>query len=139
MAPLADAVLIAHFLFVLFVLGGLLAVWAGAALGWGWVRNFRFRIAHLAAILFVVAESLVGIACPLTVWEDTLRQAETDGASFMQRWVGRLLYYDLPEWVFTLAYALFALVVIATYYFIRPAARKPAGAPSASSRAGDSG
>lgn len=139
MAMLADAVLIVHFLFVLFVVGGLLAIWAGAALGWVWVRNLRFRVAHLAATLFVMAESLVGIACPLTVWEDFLRQTGSGGASFMQRWVGHLIYYDLPEWVFTLAYALFALAVIVTFLLIRPQARKPDDAPSASSPAGDSG
>jgi len=120
MRLLADAVLIVHFLFVLFVVGGLLAIWAGAALGWVWVRNLRFRVAHLAAILFVMAESLVGIACPLTVWEDFLRQTGSGGASFMQRWVGRLIFYNLPEWVFTLAYVLFALVVLATFRLVRP-------------------
>ncbi|MDP2783068.1 MAG: DUF2784 domain-containing protein [Sulfurimicrobium sp.] len=126
MALLADAVLIVHFLFVLFVVGGLLAIWIGAAFGRAWVRNLRFRVAHLAAILFVVAESLVGIACPLTVWEDALREAETGGASFMQRWVGRLIYYDLPEWVFTIAYLLFALAVLATFRLIRPRPPMPA-------------
>ena len=120
MALLADAVLIVHFLFVLFVVGGLLAIWTGAALGWAWVRNLRFRVAHLAAILFVMAESLVGMACPLTVWEDFLRKTGSGGASFMQRWVGRLIFYDLPEWVFTLAYVLFALAVLATFRLVRP-------------------
>ena len=120
MALLADAVLIVHFLFVLFVVGGLLSIWTGAALGWAWVRNLRFRIAHLAAILFVMAESLVGMACPLTVWENFLRKTGSEGASFMQRWVGRLLFYDLPEWAFTLAYVLFAVVALATFLFIRP-------------------
>ncbi len=120
MALLADAVLIFHFLFVLFVVGGLLAIWIGAALGWAWVRNLRFRIAHLAAILFVMAESLVGMACPLTVWEDFLRKTSSGGASFMQRWVGRLIFYDLPEWAFTLAYVLFALAVLTTYRLVRP-------------------
>lgn len=124
MALLADAVLIAHFLFVLFVVGGLLAIWVGAALGWTWVRNLRFRVAHLAAILFVAAESLVGIACPLTVWEDLLRQAEAGQGSFMQRWVGRLLYYNLPEWIFTVVYALFALLVLATFLRVRPRHKK---------------
>ena len=124
MALLADAVLIAHFLFVLFVVGGLLAIWVGAALGWTWVRNLRFRVAHLAAILFVAAESLVGIACPLTVWEDLLRQAEAGQGSFMQRWVGRLLYYNLPEWAFTVVYVLFALLVLATYLRVRPRHKK---------------
>ena len=123
MALLADAVLIVHFLFVLFVVGGLLAIWAGAALGWVWVRNLRFRIVHLAAILFVMAESLVGLACPLTVWEDFLRKTGSGGASFMQRWVGRLIFYDLPEWIFTLAYVLFALAVLATFRLVRPRQR----------------
>ena len=117
---LADAILALHFLFVLFVVGGLLAVWVGAALGWNWVRNIRFRIAHLAAILFVTAESLVGIACPLTVWEDFLRRTRAGEVSFMQRWVGRLLYYNLPEWAFTIAYLLFVLLVLVTFLLVRP-------------------
>lgn len=124
MSLLADAVLVIHFLFVLFVAGGIVTVWIGAALGWAWVRNLRFRVAHLAAILFVVAESLVGIACPLTVWEDFLRQTGSGGASFMQRWVGRLLFYDLPEWAFTVIYVLFALLVLATFRLIPPQHKK---------------
>ena len=124
MALLADAVLVVHFLFVLFVAGGLLAVWTGAALGWEWVRDIRFRVAHLAAILFVVAESFVGVACPLTVWEDFLRQTGSGGASFMQRWVGRLLFHNLPEWTFTVIYVLFALLVLATFRLIPPRRKK---------------
>lgn len=120
MTILADLVLAIHFLFVLFVVGGLLAIWLGAALGWSWVRNLRFRIAHLAAIIFVTTESLVGIACPLTAWEDLLRQAEAGKGSFMQRWIGRLIYYDLPEWMFTVAYVLFALLVLASFLLVRP-------------------
>lgn len=125
MTTLADAILIVHFLFVLFVACGLPAIWIGAALGWGWVRNFAFRIAHLAAILFVSAESLIGIACPLTVWEDWLRQTGPDAGSFMQRWVGRVLYYNLPEWAFTATYAAFFLLTLATYVLIRPHKRTP--------------
>ncbi len=120
MAHLADAVLGVHLLFVLFVVGGLPAIWVGAACGWRWVRNFRFRIAHLAAILFVSAESLAGIACPLTVWENLLRDDGPAVGSFMQRWIGRLLFYDLPEWTFTVTYALFALATITTLKLIRP-------------------
>jgi hypothetical protein len=120
MTLLADLILALHFLFVLFVVAGLPAIWLGAARGWGWVRNRRFRLAHLGAILFVAAESLAGLACPLTVWEDLLRQTGPAGSSFMQRWLSRLLYYDLPEWMFTLAYVLFALMVIVTYRRVKP-------------------
>jgi hypothetical protein len=124
---LADLILIIHFSFVLFVVGGLLAIWIGAAMHWCWVRNLRFRIAHLAAIVFVTGEALAGIWCPLTVWEDALRGAASD-KSFVARWIHRVLFCDFPEWVFGLAYVLFALLVTATFWIVRPAsARKNKG------------
>lgn len=116
---LADIVLIVHFAFVAFVVGGLALIWSGAALGWHWVRNFWLRIAHLGAILFVVVESLIGVICPLTVWEDALRGAREE-KSFVARWIHRILFYDFPEWVFAAAYVLFTIVVAATWWLVRP-------------------
>jgi hypothetical protein len=124
-AHLADLVLVVHFAFVLFVVGGFAAIWLGAALGWRWVRNRIFRYAHLAAIVFVAAQALVGVACPLTVWEDVLRRGDSDGPSFVARWVSRLLYYDLPEWVFALAYVVFASAVAVTLWLVPPGADRP--------------
>lgn len=115
----ADAVLLVHFGFVLFVIGGLAAIWCGAALDWQWVRNRRFRFAHLAAIFFVVAEALAGVACPLTVWEDALRGSASD-ASFVARWVRSVMFYEWPEWIFTLAYVFFAAIVALTLWLIPP-------------------
>ena len=127
---LADIVLIVHFLFVAFVAGGLALVWIGAVAGWRWVRNFWFRVAHLAAIVFVAGEALAGIWCPLTVWEAALRGARAD-KSFVAHWIHRILFYDLPEWVFTFAYVAFALAVAATWFFVRPlpARTKKSGTP----------
>lgn len=119
MSLLADAVLAAHVLFVAFVVGGLGFIWIGAWRGWAAARNFRFRIIHLAAIMFVAAETIVGLACPLTVWEDALRGNGSD-LGFVARWLRRLLYYDFPPLVFVLAYVAFALVVLATFYLIPP-------------------
>ena len=119
---LADVVLVVHFAFVLFVVGGLALTWIGAAAGWAWVRDFRFRAAHLAAIAFVAAESLLGVWCPLTVWEAQLR-GEAAEKSFIAEWVHRLLFYDFPEWVFTLLYVAFLLAVAATWWWIRPKRR----------------
>jgi hypothetical protein len=51
---LANTILVIHFLFVLFVVGGLPVIWIGAWLRLNFVRNIWLRIAHLAAILFVV-------------------------------------------------------------------------------------
>jgi Protein of Unknown function (DUF2784) len=122
MRLLADLILTVHFAFVLFVTGGLLFIWLGAAAGWHWVRNFRFRVAHLAAISFVALETLLGMVCPLTAWEDALRGAPAE-TSFIARLLHRLLFYNFPEWVFTSAYVLFALLVAATWHWVRPRRR----------------
>ena len=119
MSWLADLVLIVHFLFVAFVVGGLVLIWIGAAAGWQWVRNFWFRVAHLAAIAFVATEAVVGVLCPLTVWEAALRGAQAE-KSFVAQWVHRLLFYDFPEWVFTVLHVGFALLVAASWFLVRP-------------------
>lgn len=119
---IADAILIVHFLFVLFVIGGLAATWIGAWRGWRWIRSLSFRIAHLAAIVFVASEALLGMVCPLTEWEDALRGAAGD-KSFIARWVHQLMFFSAPEWVFTALYVAFALLVAATLWFIPPRRR----------------
>ena len=121
-AWLADAVLIAHVLFVLFVVGGFSLILTGAG-RWAWVHNRAFRTAHLAAIAFVAVETLLGFACPLTLWEDVLRSTGREDRSFIGRWLAWLLYYDLPEWVFATAYCAFALAVVWAWRAIPPRAR----------------
>ncbi|MNC86499.1 hypothetical protein D3C83_21670 [compost metagenome] len=83
------------------------------------MRNFRFRVAHLAAIGFVALEALAGMLCPLTVWEAALRGREAD-KSFLAHWIHRILFHDLPEWMFTILHVGFALLVAATWYFVPP-------------------
>jgi hypothetical protein len=119
MDTIADLILLLHCAFVLFVVGGLPAIWIGATRGWQWVRNRWFRLLHLAAIVFVSIEAILGMACPLTVWEDALRGALTE-SSFVARWLRRLLYYSFPEWVFACAYLLFALAVLAAWWKVPP-------------------
>jgi hypothetical protein len=122
-SALADLVLAVHFGFVLFVVGGFAFILAGAALGWRWVRSRGFRLGHLAAIVFVALESLVGIVCPLTAWENALR-GSTEDRSFVARWIARLLYYDFPEWVFAAAYVAFAVAVAAAWRLVHPRRRE---------------
>ena len=119
---MADTLLYLHMLFVAFVVGALPAIWIGAYLRHRRVRSIVLRSAHLAAILFVTAESLLGIACPLTVWEDALRGNKSE-LGFVQRWVRELLFWDLPAWVFILLYCGFALLVIWTWVRIPPQRR----------------
>lgn len=70
-------------------------------------------------MLFVAAEALLGVVCPLTRWEDLLR-GEAQRSGFVAHWVGRLIYYDLPGWVFTTAYLLIAIALIITLILVPP-------------------
>lgn len=114
-AALADAILVLHAAFVLFVVGALPAIWAGVALARPWALDPWFRGLHLAAIAFVVLESLLGYICPLTLWEDALRGVPTE-EGFIRRWIHAWLFWSAPPWVFTAAYAGFALLVAATWW-----------------------
>ncbi len=119
----ADIILLIHVLFVLFVVFGLLLILTGKIFAWGWVHNFSFRITHLVAIGVVVLQSWLGLICPLTVWEMDLRARADDSVyegSFIAYWMQSLLYYRAEEWVFILLYTLFAVLVVASWYWVRP-------------------
>ncbi len=119
----ADAILLIHVLFVIFVVLGLLLIFAGKIFAWGWVHNFHFRITHLVVIGVVVLQSWLGVICPLTVWEMNLREKAGGSVyegSFISHWLQTLLYYRAAEWVFVLVYTLFGVLVIASWYWVRP-------------------
>ena len=116
---MADALLVLHFLIAAFIVAGLVLVWIGALARWAWIRNPWFRYLHLAAIVFVAAEALLGLACPLTIWEDLLRGGVRP-ESFVGRWVQRLLYYQAPEWLFTTLYAAWTGATLITLRLVPP-------------------
>lgn len=123
---LANAVLTLHVGVVLFVVAGLILTLVGGALRWRWVRNFWFRAAHLAAIAYVALQSWFDIVCPLTTLEQWLRmqagQVAYEG-DFIGYWLGKLLFYQGPPWVFIAAYSMFGLLVVWSWFAVRPRAR----------------
>jgi Protein of Unknown function (DUF2784) len=122
----ADAVLILHAGFVLFVVGGMAAIVVGNIRGWALVNRYWFRWVHLLAILVVVLESWLGIVCPLTALENHARLATGGGGysrSFIEHWVGAVLFFDLPSWVFVVAYTSFGLLVLLTWWKYPPQRR----------------
>ena len=115
---LADIILLLHLLFVAFVILGLVLIVAGTMLRWPLVKNFWFRIGHLLAIVVVVLQAWADRFCPLTIWESNLREAAGGVAysgTFVQHWVHKLIYYDIPLEVFALIYTVFGLLVLAAW------------------------
>ena len=119
----ADTILLLHVMFVLFVVIGFLLILIGNVLTWSWVKNPWFRITHLASICLVIAQSWRGALCPLTTWEMTFRSQAGDfvyASSFLSHWLESLLYYRAPGWVFIVCYTTFGLLVMASWYWVRP-------------------
>jgi hypothetical protein len=123
-AVLADLIVAVHLAYVGFVVVGQLLIVPGAIFGWGWIRNPWFRTLHLLAILVVAGEAFAGIPCPLTVWEDKLREL-ADQAAQGGTFIGRLLDFVMfppgltEAWSHALYYG-FALLVLATFVLAPP-------------------
>jgi hypothetical protein len=119
----ADVVLVLHFVVVAFVVGGLVVVFVGNLWRWRWVNAAAFRLAHAGAIAVVVAESWLGITCPLTTLEARLRAGagRPGGApGFIEYWLARVLFYEAPPWVFAVAYTVFGLLVALAWWRFPP-------------------
>lgn len=128
---LADITLFTHVLVVAFVIFGLVLTLLGRVLNWRWVRNPWFRIVHLLCIAVIASQAWAGVVCPLTTLEMWLRE-QGGGAvyagSFIAYWLDQILYYDLPAWIFTTAYTSFGLLVLLSWFWVRPRPFKQADA-----------
>lgn len=119
---LADLVVV-HLAWLLFIVGGLLLTLIGMKRRWPWVRNFWFRTVHLAMMGIVVAEAAAGLICPLTTWESQLRTLAGETAAegtFVGRVASRVLFYDLPQWMFRVLHITFGGAVLLTYLLAPP-------------------
>ncbi len=120
---LADLILSIHVLIVVFIIGGLAVTLIGKVTGWQWVRNPWFRLIHLLAIGIVVIQSWFGHICSLTVLEMHFRHLagqSTYSGSFIAYWLGKILYIDLPFWIFILVYSIFGALVVAAWFWVKP-------------------
>ena len=119
----ADVVVVLHMSYVMVVVFGLVITWIGILLHQSWARNFWWRCGHLTMILIVVGEAWAGIICPLTIWEQRLRELAGQQAyagSFIGNLVHDWLFYDLPRWVFTALYTAFCSLVLLSFIIAPP-------------------
>lgn len=121
---LADLLLITHALVVGFVIIGFFCIWIGYWRGWSGIRNFYFRILHLAVMGIVAIQASGGVICPLTVWEDTLRRHGGESGryegSFIQHWLHAIIYYDVSLELFAVIYSIFFVLVVISIIVIPP-------------------
>ncbi|TWI00280.1 uncharacterized protein DUF2784 [Luteimonas cucumeris] len=125
-ALLADAILALHVGIVAFVVLGQGAILVGAWRRWRWIRDFRFRVAHLVLMAFIAVQSWFGQLCPLTLWEQALRAHAGQTAyagSFIEHWLSRLIFFQAPWWIFVFAYSAFAALALACWFWLPPRRR----------------
>src|SRR5688572_21121657 len=95
LAVAADVTLVLHVAFVVFVIGGQMLIFHGWCVDWSWTRNPLFRLTHLVVVVFVVLETWLNFACPLTILENWLRvragQTVYEDIGCIAHWLQKLL------------------------------------------------
>jgi hypothetical protein len=114
---LADLVVGIHVAYVSYVVLGQLLIIVAAPMKWQWARNPWFRFTHLSAIGIVAYEALRGLRCPLTVWEEQLRELAGQVFNGSETFMGRILHdimfiENMPEVFFTTMYMAVLILVI---------------------------
>jgi hypothetical protein len=132
---LADLTVALHLAYVCFVLVGEALILLGIPLGWQWTRNFWFRAAHLAAMLYPAYETFNQIECPLTVWEHNLRVAAGgtgQAGSFVGRLLNNVMFFNCADdsWVWPWIYGALATLFLATLVLAPPRWKRPADTAS---------
>ncbi len=125
---LAGLVVVVHLAFILFVAGGALLAWRRPALVWG----------HVPSVGWALAGITVGVACPLTPLEKSLRRLagqEADPGGFVDHYLEGVVY---PASLTPLLRTVAVVAILAGYAGLRRSCRRrPAsgGAPGCAPRA----
>ncbi len=122
---LADLMVAIHVGYIVYVVLGQLLIIVAAPMKWEWARNPWFRYSHLTAIGIVAYEAIRGLRCPLTVWEEQLRelagQVFNGSETFMGRVLHNLMFIEnQPEIFFTTMYIAVLVLVIQSLVMYPP-------------------
>ena len=106
MILIADIVLLFHFFIVIFITFGFVLIPIGYNFDWLWIKNKKLRLLHFGMMIFITFETMLGIACPLTILENNLRGVN-ENQLFISMWISKIIYWDFPSNFFIILYFLF--------------------------------
>ena len=119
----ADAIIVVHFLYILFMLLGFLLTIYAVLFREKFFDWWLFRSFHLLGIFYVASLSILGKYCPLTILENELRLRDEISSvysgSFIIHYLEKLVYPDVNPLVIqipTVFLAIFTIVV----FIVRP-------------------
>lgn len=118
---MAEVILAVHLLIILFFLIGF-----PAGLLW---NHLGFRFFHAAGLALVTLLMVLGIPCPITVWEEGFRDASY-GGSFIAAWLKRIIYLEWLDPAHVLILDLcFATLVFSSFFWYPVKKRGGRGKP----------
>jgi hypothetical protein len=144
---LADLVLVLHAALAAFVVGYPALVLSGALDRHPRLAGRSLRATHGAIVALVVVQAWLGMVCPLTTIEGSLRMQVSGAAydaGFIEYWLGRILFHEAPAWIFIVGYSVFGALVALMWWRRppgssarrrRPARSQPLGSDRMRSRA----
>tara|TARA_B100000676_G_scaffold198365_2_gene194965 strand:+ start:4228 stop:4611 length:384 start_codon:yes stop_codon:yes gene_type:complete len=106
MSLLADIVLVIHFWVVIFIISGFFLIPIGYKLNWKWITNKKLRLFHVGTMTFVTLETFLGVTCPLTTIENSIRNVNQSDY-FVSYWIKQIIYWDFPTIFFIISYSFF--------------------------------
>ena len=102
---IADIILMLHFAIIFFITLGFFLIPIGYKFGWVWIKNSKLRICHCGMIILVTFETILGITCPLTLIENSLRGIN-ESTSFISYWIHQIIYWNFPTQFFIILYCI---------------------------------
>ena len=109
---LADLGVLFHFLWILFIVFGIIFALKRSRLAWF----------HLGGLLFSLFLNISGWYCPLTYLENYLRmscgEGGTYGSSFIAHFLEPIIYPDMPEMIIRIGEVLFVCLNLVVYGII---------------------
>ena len=101
-----------HFIIVLYlVIGFLVALYFNHRL---------FRIVHTSSLAAVSLLMVLGVPCPLTIWEEMLGQGPVYEGSFIASWLNRIIYLEGVDPTHVIYGDIAFAVLVASSFFWRP-------------------
>jgi Protein of Unknown function (DUF2784) len=119
----AQIVLALHMAIALFVIFGMVAIPIGALRHWPPVFGFGWRFAHLAVVLGIAVQKLLGQTCFLSVWEFNLLDRASQAHArvpLIHAWAIDIMHWNMPLWFFTVLYVAVLLYIVWLWRAVPP-------------------
>lgn len=121
----ADFLVFLHLLWIIFMIGGFFLIVIGFFRG-DFLDRWIFRTLHLLGIIYIGILAVLREYCPLTIWENTLRNMHEAGTgypgSFIGHYIQKIVYPNVNPDILRFTTALMGILTV-IFFILRPPQR----------------